>query len=55
MGRHGGIFPAIVGTILLVLLSLIFATPLGVGTAIFLTEYTKESNFTKVIRFGWNH
>jgi len=41
MGRHGGIFPAIVGTILLVLLSLIFATPLGVSTAIFLTEYTK--------------
>jgi len=52
MGRHGGIFPAIVGTVLLVLLSLIFATPLGIGTAIFLTEYTKESSFTKIIRFG---
>lgn len=52
MGRHGGIFPSIVGTIFLVLLSIVFALPLGVGTAIFLTEYTKESNITKLIRFG---
>lgn len=52
MGRHGGIFPSIVGTIFLVVLSLIFATPLGLGTAIFLTEYTKESKFTRAIRFG---
>ena len=52
MGRHGGIFSTIAGTILLVLLSIVLATPLGVGTAIFLTEYTKESVFTKIIRFG---
>lgn len=52
MGRHGGIFPAIVGTIQLALLSILLATPLGVGTAIFLTEYTRESVFTKMIRFG---
>lgn len=52
MGRRGGIFPSIVGTIMLVLLSILFATPLGVGTAIYLTEYTKESRFTKIIRFG---
>lgn len=52
MGRHGGIFPAIVGTIQLALLSILLATPLGVGTAIFLTEYTRESVFTKLIRFG---
>ncbi len=52
MGRHGGIFPSIVGTIFLVLLSLFFATPLGLGTAIFLTEYTKESRLTRIIRFG---
>ena len=52
MGRHGGIFPAIVGTIQLALLSILLATPLGVGTAIFLTEYTRESAFTKLIRFG---
>jgi phosphate transport system permease protein len=52
MGREGGIFPAIVGTIQLALLSILLATPLGLGTAIFLTEYTKESLFTKFIRFG---
>ncbi|MBP8626032.1 MAG: phosphate ABC transporter permease PstA [Syntrophorhabdaceae bacterium] len=52
MGRHGGIYPTIVGTVMLAILSIIFATPLGVGTAIFLTEYTKESFFTKIIRFG---
>jgi len=52
MGRQGGIFPSIFGTILLALLSIVFATPLGLGTAIFLTEYTKESAFTKIIRFG---
>ena len=52
MGRHGGIFPAIVGTLFLVVLSIVFATPLGVGTAILLTEYTKEARLTKIIRFG---
>ncbi len=52
MGRHGGIFSSIVGTVLLALLSIVFATPLGVGTAIYLTEYTKESALTKMIRFG---
>ncbi|MCX5809349.1 MAG: phosphate ABC transporter permease PstA [Proteobacteria bacterium] len=52
MGRHGGIFPSIVGTILIALLSILLATPLGVGTAIYLTEYTKESRLTKIIRFG---
>jgi phosphate transport system permease protein len=52
MGRHGGIFPSIIGTLFLVLLSIVFASPLGIGTAIFLTEYTKESRLTKIIRFG---
>lgn len=52
MGRHGGIFPSIAGTLFLVVLSILFATPLGLGTAIYLTEYTKESRFTTIIRFG---
>lgn len=52
MGRHGGVFPSIIGTIFLVVLSILFATPLGLGTAIYLTEYTKESTLTKIIRFG---
>jgi len=52
MGRHGGIFPSIVGTFFLVLLSLLFAAPLGLGTAIYLTEYTRESRLTTLVRFG---
>ncbi|MCX8045235.1 MAG: phosphate ABC transporter permease PstA [Desulfobacterota bacterium] len=52
MGRHGGVFPSLIGTIFLVALSICFATPLGLGTAIYLTEYTKETMMTKTIRFG---
>lgn len=52
MGRQGGIFPSIIGTLFLVALSIIFATPLGLGTAIYLTEYTKESRLTTILRFG---
>jgi phosphate transport system permease protein len=32
--------------------ALAIATPLGVGTAIYLTEYTRESRFTRIIRFA---
>jgi phosphate transport system permease protein len=52
MGRSGGIFSTIVGTITLTFMALLIATPLGVGTAIYLTEYTFEGRLTRVIRFG---
>jgi len=52
MGRAGGIFSTIVGTIALTVVALVIATPLGVGTAIFLREYTRESRISRVIRFG---
>ncbi len=52
MGRAGGILPTLIGTVALPLLALAIATPLGVGTAVYLTEYTRESGITKVIRFG---
>jgi phosphate transport system permease protein len=52
MGKAGGILPTIVGTMMLALLALLIATPLGVGTAVYLTEYTRESRLTSVIRFG---
>jgi phosphate transport system permease protein len=52
MGRAGGIFSTIVGTIALTAVALVIATPLGVGTAIFLREYTRESRVSRVIRFG---
>jgi phosphate transport system permease protein len=52
MGKTGGIFSTIVGTVALTLMALLVATPLGVGTAVFLTEYTWENRLTRVIRFG---
>ena len=52
MGREGGIFSTIIGTIALTIAALLFATPLGVGTAIFLREYTRESRVSRIIRFG---
>ncbi|MDI6704277.1 MAG: phosphate ABC transporter permease PstA [bacterium] len=52
LGRAGGIFPCIIGTILLPLIAIIIATPLGVGTAIYLTEYKREGRLTRIIRFG---
>jgi phosphate transport system permease protein len=52
MGREGGIFPIIVGTVYLTLVAVLIAAPLGVGTAVFLTEYTREGRLTRLIRFG---
>jgi phosphate transport system permease protein len=52
MRRAGGIFPTIVASILLPLLAIAIALPLGAGTAVYLTEYTRESRITKIIRFG---
>jgi phosphate transport system permease protein len=52
LGRDGGILPTIVGTVVLGAVSLVIATPLGIGSAIYLTEYTHETAFTRAIRFG---
>jgi phosphate transport system permease protein len=52
MGREGGIFPMIIGTFALTAVAIFFATPLGVGTAIFLREYTGETRVSQIIRFG---
>jgi len=52
MGRAGGIFSTIVGTLALTLMAVLIAAPLGVGTAVFLTEYTWEGRLTRIIRFG---
>lgn len=52
MGKEGGILPTIIATIYLALLAIVIATPLGVGTAVYLTEYTRESTLTRIIRFG---
>lgn len=52
MGKGGGIFSTIVGTVVLTIGAILIATPLGVGTAIYLTEYTWGGPVTRVIRFG---
>ena len=52
LGRAGGILPTIVGTVALGLFALVIAVPIGVGAAIYLTEYTRPSRLTRVIRFG---
>jgi phosphate transport system permease protein len=52
MGREGGVLPQIVGTLALTFVAVLIATPLGVGTAVYLTEYTRESRITRLIRFG---
>jgi phosphate transport system permease protein len=52
MGREGGVFPMIVGTIVVTGLAVLIAAPIGVATAIYLTEYTREGRLTAVIRFG---
>ncbi|HZK30076.1 MAG TPA: phosphate ABC transporter permease PstA [Methanoregula sp.] len=52
LGRAGGIFPAIIGTLYLVLGAIAIALPLGVGAAIYLVEYTREGRITRLIRTG---
>jgi phosphate transport system permease protein len=50
----GGITPAVVGTIWLVVGASLFAVPLGVGAAIFLTEYAEQGKFTAVVEVATN-
>jgi len=50
IGRAGGIFPAIIGSFLLVGFALLMAIPIGIGAGIYLAEYSKDNIFTKAIR-----
>lgn len=52
MGRSGGILSTIVSTLFVTLVAILVATPFGVGTAFYLTEFTKESKVTRLIRFS---
>ena len=49
---EGGVFPAIFGTILLVLLMSIIVMPLGVIAAIYLHEYAKPNILTRLVRIA---
>lgn len=46
----GGIFPAIIGTLYLTILSVLFAFPIGVLSSIYLIEYAKENFLVTIIR-----
>ena len=50
--REGGIFPAIIGTLCLVVGTLIFALPLGVLSAIYLSEYAKDNFLTRMVKLA---
>ena len=50
--RDGGILPAIVGTLYLTLGTAVFAVPLGLGAAIYLSEYASDNRMTQVIRIA---
>lgn len=52
LGRAGGIFSTIIASVYITGLAILIASPLGVGTAIYLTEYTRETWVTRFIRFG---
>jgi phosphate transport system permease protein len=49
---EGGILPAIVGTFLVTVITAILAVPLGMGCAIYLNEYAKDSKLTRLIRMS---
>ena len=50
--KEGGILPAIVGTLLLTLGTAIAAVPVGVGGAIYLSEYARDNTLTRIIRLA---
>lgn len=52
---EGGIFPAIFGTVLMVLVMSIMVTPIGVLAAIYLREYAKQGPVTRLIRICVNN
>jgi phosphate transport system permease protein len=52
---EGGIFPAIFGTVLMVLIMSVIVTPFGVVAAIYLREYAQQGWITRIIRIAVNN
>jgi phosphate transport system permease protein len=50
--RAGGILPAIIGTLYLTIGTAIFSVPLGIAAAIYLSEYAKDNQVTRLIRLA---
>lgn len=51
-GSEGGIFPAIVGTLYLLFGTMLTALPLGIASAVYLSEYARQTLFTRSIRLA---
>lgn len=52
---EGGIFPAIFGTVMMVMLMSVMVTPFGVVAAVYLREYAKQGFTTRLIRIAVNN
>ncbi len=50
--RAGGILPAIIGTLYLTIGTAFFSVPLGIAAAIYLAEYAKDNQWTRLIRIA---
>ena len=50
--REGGILPAVVGTVVLTFGTAIAAMPIGIGAAIYLAEYARDTWLTRLIRLA---
>ncbi|MCX7695327.1 MAG: phosphate ABC transporter permease PstA [Caloramator sp.] len=50
--KKSGIYPALLGSLWVILLTAIIAFPIGVGTAIYLEEYAEDNRFTEFIKLN---
>lgn len=50
--KQGGILPAIIGTIVLIIGTMLFSLPLGILSAVYLVEYAKDNLFTRLIKLS---
>jgi phosphate transport system permease protein len=50
--REGGIFPAILGTLYLIIGTIIISLPIGIFAAIYLNEYASKNKFTSIVRLS---
>jgi len=52
---EGGVFPAIFGTVMMVLIMSIFTVPLGVLAALYLREYARQGTLVRLVRIAVNN
>jgi len=50
--REGGIFPAILGTVYLIIGTLVVSLPIGILSAVYINEYASKNRLTRIIRLS---